>query len=464
MSGFVREMRDSGNGLLVRVSVIAAIGGLLFGYDTGVISGALLYIKKDLHAGTFEQQAIVAVLLLGAMLGALASGYLADKISRKWTKVISGCIYVIGALGCALSINAEMLIGFRFLLGISVGTASFVAPLYISEVAPPKVRGGLVSFNQLAIVSGILLAYIVNFAFKDFSNEWRWMLGVAAIPGAALAVGMLTVPHTPRWLMLSGQQDRARKVLERLREGDENADIDTEVKEIEEANEKERGATVKSLLRPALRPIFAVGIVLAIAQQFVGVNTVIYYAPTILSDTGMNNGAALAATILVGVTNLVFTIVAVLLLDRVGRRALLITGTVGLLLGLLILGVYFTSSTLQNDYGWLALVGLVVFIAAFAIGLGPVFWLMISEIFPVGVRSKAMSVCTIANWGANFLVAQTFLTLSGAISRQGVFFLYAGLAVLSIIFFSLRVPETKGRSLEDIQADLVDEKDQATTS
>jgi sugar porter (SP) family MFS transporter len=464
MSGFVREMRDSGNGLLVRVSVIAAIGGLLFGYDTGVISGALLYIKKDLHAGTFEQQAIVAVLLLGAMLGALASGYLADKISRKWTKVISGCIYVIGALGCALSINAEMLIGFRFLLGISVGTASFVAPLYISEVAPPKVRGGLVSFNQLAIVSGILLAYIVNFAFKDFSNEWRWMLGVAAIPGVALAVGMLTVPHTPRWLMLSGQQDRARKVLERLREGDENADIDTEVKEIEEANEKERGATVKSLLRPALRPIFAVGIVLAIAQQFVGVNTVIYYAPTILSDTGMNNGAALAATILVGVTNLVFTIVAVLLLDRVGRRALLITGTVGLLLGLLILGVYFTSSTLQNDYGWLALVGLVVFIAAFAIGLGPVFWLMISEIFPVGVRSKAMSVCTIANWGANFLVAQTFLTLSGAISRQGVFFLYAGLAVLSIIFFSLRVPETKGRSLEDIQADVVDEKDQATTS
>jgi sugar porter (SP) family MFS transporter len=388
MSGFVRQMRESGNGLLVRVSVIAAIGGLLFGYDTGVISGALLYIKKALHAGTFEQQAIVAVLLLGAMFGALASGYLADKISRKWTKVISGCIYVIGALGCALSVNAELLIGFRCLLGLSVGTASFVGPLYISEVAPPKVRGGLVSFNQLAIVSGILLAYIVNFAFKDFSNEWRWMLGVAAIPGAALAVGMLTVPHTPRWLMLNGQQDRARKVLERLREGDEGADIDTEVKDIEEANEKERGATVKSLLRPALRPIFAVGIVLAIAQQFVGVNTVIYYAPTILPDTGMNNGAALAATILVGVTNLVFTIVAVLLLDRVGHRALLITGTVGLLLGLLILGVYFTSSTLQNDYGWLALVGLVLFIASFAIGLGPVFWLMISEISPSACAAR----------------------------------------------------------------------------
>ncbi len=455
MSGFVREMRASGNGLLVRISVIAAIGGLLFGYDTGVISGALLYIKKDLHAGTFEQQAIVAVLLLGAMVGALVSGYLADRISRKWTKVISGSLYVVGAIGCALSVNAGMLIGFRFLLGISVGTASFVSPLYISEVAPPKVRGGLVSFNQLAIVSGILLAYVVNFTFKDLTDQWRWMLGVAALPGAALAVGMLTVPRTPRWLMMHGQDDRARDVLARLRDGDEDADIDGEMRDIDEANRKERGATVKSLLRPELRPVFAVGIALAVAQQFVGVNTVIYYAPTILSDTGMGNSAALASTMVVGVTNLVFTIVAVLLLDRVGRRALLVTGTFGLLAALTLLGVYFSSSTLQHDYGWIALAGLVLFMAAFAIGLGPVFWLMISEIFPVGARGKAMAVCTIANWGANFLVAQTFLSLSHAITRQGVFFLYAGLAVLSVIFFLAKVPETRGRSLEEIQEDLV---------
>jgi sugar porter (SP) family MFS transporter len=455
MSGFVREVRATGNGLLVRVSMIAAIGGLLFGYDTGVISGALLYIKKDLHAGTFEQQAIVAVLLLGAMVGALISGYLADRVSRKWTKVISGAVYVVGAIGCALSVNAGMLIGFRFLLGLSVGTASFVSPLYISEVSPPRVRGGLVSFNQLAIVSGILLAYIVNFAFKDFTEEWRWMLGVAAIPGAALAVGMLTVPRTPRWLMMHGKEDEARSVLARLREGDQDADIDGEVRDIEEANEQERGATVRSLLRPELRPLFAVGVVLAVAQQFVGVNTVIYYAPTILSDTGMGNSAALAATMIVGVTNLLFTVVAVLLLDKVGRRALLVTGTVGLLVALLVLGAYFSSSTLQQSYSWVALAGLVLFIAAFAIGLGPVFWLMISEIFPVGARGKAMAVCTIANWGANFLVAQTFLTLSKTITRQGVFFLYAALAVLSVLFFVAKVPETKGRSLEDIQEELV---------
>ena len=206
MTGFVGEIRRTGNGLLVRISMIAAIGGLLFGYDTGVISGALLYIKDDLHAGQFEQQAIVAVLLLGAVVGAVCSGYLADRISRKWTKVISGSIYFVAALGCAFSVNAEMLIGFRFLLGISVGTASFVSPLYISEVAPPRVRGGLVSFNQMAVVTGILTAYIVNYLFQGFTEQWRWMLGVAALPGAALAVGMLTVPaHAP---VADGQRER----------------------------------------------------------------------------------------------------------------------------------------------------------------------------------------------------------------------------------------------------------------
>ena len=454
MAGFVKEVRETGNGLLIRVSVIAAIGGLLFGYDTGVISGALLYIKKDLHANEFEQQAIVAVLLLGAMVGAAAAGYLSDRISRKWTKVISGSIYFVAAIGCALSINAEMLIGFRFLLGLSVGTASFVSPLYISEVSPPRVRGGLTSFNQMAVVSGILVAYIVNYAFRDLTDEWRWMLGVAAIPGAALAVGMLTVPHTPRWLAQHGMKDRAQRVLERLREGDEDADVDQEMDDIEESNRSEAETSLRTVFSPRLRAVLLVGVVLAVAQQFVGVNTVIYYAPTILSDTGLGNSAALAGTLVVGVTNVAFTIAAVLLLDRLGRRPLLITGTCVLLAALVVLGVYFSSSTLQDDYGWIALAGLVLFMAGFAIGLGPVFWLMISEIFPTGVRSKAMSVATIANWGANFLVAQTFLTLSGAISRQGVFFLYAGLAVLALVFFVLKVPETRGRTLEEVQGEL----------
>ena len=451
MSGFVSEMRRTGNGLLLRISIIAAIGGLLFGYDTGVISGALLYIKSDLHAGQFAQQAIVSSLLLGAMVGALLSGYLADAISRKWTKVLSGSVYVIGALGCAFAISAPMLIGFRFLLGISVGTASFVAPLYISEVSPPKVRGGLVSFNQLAITSGILIAYIVNFLLKDVTNNWRWMLGLAALPGAALAIGMLSVPHTPRWLVQRQRQDEARDVLDRLRDSDPDADIDDELDTITEASKEEGASRVRDLLAPKIRRLMTIGLGLALFQQFVCINTVIYYAPTILADTGLTNSSSITQTVFVGITNVVFTIVAVLLLDRVGRRKLLLTGTVGTVLSLLLLGVYFSSATLQHQAGYLALVALLIYIASFAVGLGPVFWLMISEIFPVGIRSKAMSVSTLANWAANFLVAATFLTLGSLITRQGTFFLYAGIAVVAFAFFLAKVPETKDRSLEQVQ-------------
>lgn len=454
MAGFLTEMRRSGNGLLVRVSVIAAIGGLLFGYDTGVISGALLYIKGDLHAGAFAQQAIVSALLLGAMLGAALSGYLADAISRKWTKVLSGSVYVAGALGCAFSVNAPMLIGFRFLLGVSVGTASFVAPLYISEVSPPNVRGGLVSFNQLAVTSGILLAYIVDFLLKGVPGNWRWMLGVAVIPGAALAIGMLTVPHTPRWLAGQGRDEEARAVLTRLREDDPDADVDGELDDIHQASEQEGTTRVRDLLSAHIRPLLVVGLGLALFQQFVGINTVIYYAPTILSDTGLTKSTSITQTVFVGITNVVFTVIAVLLLDRVGRRKLLLTGTVGLVASLLLLGIYFTSPTLQQQAAYLALVALLLFIASFAIGLGPVFWLMISEIYPIGIRGKAMSVSTVANWGGNFLVAATFLSLGGAITRQGIFYLYGGIAVLAFAFFLRKVPETKDRSLEQIQQDL----------
>ena len=455
MAGFVGDMRRSGNGLLLRASVIAAVGGLLFGYDTGVISGALLFIKSDLNASPVAQEWIVSSLLLGAMLGALISGYLADKISRKWTKVISGSIYVVGALGCALSISVPMLIGFRFLLGVSVGTASFVAPLYISEVSPPRVRGGLVSFNQLAVTAGILLAYIVNFLFQGFTNNWRWMLGFGVIPGAVLALGMLTVPHTPRWLVQKGRTEEAHEVLKRLREGVNGAEVDQEIQDIEEAGDAESATKVRDLLRPGIRPLLWIGLGLAVFQQFVGINTVIYYAPTILSDTGLTKSTSITQTLFVGLTNLIFTVIAVLLIDRLGRRKLLLTGTVGLTMSLVLLAAYFSSDALQQHASYLALVGLLLYIASFAIGLGPVFWLMISEIYPTGVRSKAMSVATLVNWGANFLVAATFLSLGQVITRQGTFYLYAGLGVLAFLFFLKKVPETKDRSLENIQSDLI---------
>ena len=456
--GFVHEMRTNGNGLLWRASAVAAIGGLLFGYDTGVVSGAILYIQKDLHANSTEQEWIIAVLLLGAMLGAIISGWTADRFSRKWTKVVSGSIYVIGAIGCALSFSVPMLIGFRFLLGLAVGAASFVSPLYISEVAPPRARGGLVSFNQLAVTSGILISYLVDFAFQNVPGTWRWMLGLAVIPGLALAIGMLTVPHTPRWLVQRGRNDEARGVLERLRSNDDDADVDGELQEIEDVSKQEKNTRLRDLLSRTVRPLLLIGVALAAFQQLVGVNTVIYYAPTILKSTGLTSSSSVAQTVFVGVTNVVFTIVAVLLLDRVGRRPLLLTGTAGLTVALALLGLYFLVPAIQHGAPWLALVALLLFMASFAVGLGPVFWLMISEIFPIGIRSKAMSVSTVVNWLANFIVAGTFLTVTKAITQQGTFFLYTGIGIVAFLFFAWKVPETANRSLEDIQEELTGDR------
>ncbi|PRY20161.1 sugar porter family MFS transporter [Pseudosporangium ferrugineum] len=450
MLTFLRELRA--NGVVTRVAAIAAIGGFLFGYDTGVISGALLYIKRDFDASSFQQEAIVSVLLLGAAAGALLSGWLTDRIGRKWTKVISGSVYVIGALGCAFAVNAPMLIGARAVLGFAVGTASFVSPMYISEVAPPKARGGLTSFNQLAVTTGIAVAYLVNYFFKDVSGDWRWMLGIAVIPGAALAVGMLTVPRTPRWLMEQGQDDNARKALERLREGTDT-DIGEELDQIRDSSQEARQTSMRDLVRRPVRTLLMVGLGLALFQQIVGVNTVIYYAPTILQQTGLGAGNAITQTLTVGLTNVVFTVVAILLLDKVGRRPLLIIGTVVAGIALLGLAAYFGFSGLQDSAPWLALVSLLVFIAGYAVGLGPVFWLMISEIFPQRLRSRAMSLTTVTNWLANFAVSATFLTLAGAITRQGIFLVYAVMAAVAVAFFAWRVPETKGRSLEEIQRD-----------
>jgi sugar porter (SP) family MFS transporter len=447
---FLKEAFAGKNRFVLRLAIVAALGGFLFGYDTGVISGALLFIAKDLHASSFEQQAFVGSLLIGAVVGAVLSGVSADALSRRWTKVISGSIYVLGALASAASQNATELIAARFVLGLAVGTASFVSPMYISELAPKRIRGGVTSFNQLMIVSGIFAAYLVNWALKGVAGDWRWMLGLGAVPGLLLAVGMVFQPYSPRWLVQRGREDDARAVLRKVREDDE--EIETELAEIKDAARQESG--VRDLLAPRVRPMIALGLVLAIAQQLIGVNTVIYYAPTILKFTGLSNGSAITQALSVGIANLVFTVVAVLLLDRVGRRPLLMIGTAGCIVSLGGLGAFFASSSLQDSVPWLALVCLILYIASFAIGLGPVFWLMISEIFPLRVRSPAMSVSTIANWSANFVVASFFLTLTTAITRQGTFWLYAAFGVAALVFFALRLPETRDRSLEQIEQEL----------
>jgi len=447
---FLKEALSGHNRFVLRLALVAALGGFLFGYDTGVISGALPFVSKALGGGQFNEQAYVGSLLIGAVVGAILSGYSADAFSRRRTKIISGSIYVVGALASALSQTSTELIAARFVLGISVGAASFVSPMYISELAPKRIRGGVTSFNQLMIVSGIMAAYLVNWALKDATENWRWMLGLGALPGLALAIGMYFQPFSPRWLLERDREQEARDVLRRARASDQEAD--EELEEIKHAAREEGG--VRELWRPQVRPLVVVGLTLAVAQQFIGVNTVIYYAPTILKFTGLSTNTAITQALSVGITNVIFTIVAIVLLDKVGRRLLLIVGTGGCILSLTMLGVFFASSGLQHSAAWVALVCLIVYIASFAVGLGPVFWLMISEIFPLKVRSPAMSVSTVGNWSANFIVSSFFLTLVAAVGRQGTFWLYAGFGVLALIFFLARVPETKGRSLEQIAQDL----------
>jgi sugar porter (SP) family MFS transporter len=459
MASFATEAMTGRNRFVSGIALLAALGGLLFGFDTGVISGAQLFIGKDLHSSTSAQSWFVGALLLGAVTGALVAGFLADLISRKWTIFAAGVVYVVAALWSGLAQSTGSLIAARAVLGLAVGTASFVTPLYISEHVPPKLRGGTVSFNQLMITSGIFIAYLVDYFFKDVTNNWRWMLALGALPGIVLTLGMLLVPHTPRWLLQQGREDEARAVLKRTR--DDESGIDDEVNEVKEITEAESQVALRDLVAPSIRPMLVVGIGLAFFQQFVGVNTVIYYSPTILKFTGLTSDQSITQALSVGITNVVFTVAAILMLDKVGRRKLLLGGTVMLTVALVVLGVFFSSSNLEHNYAWIALVALIVYIASFALGLGPVFWLMIAEIFPLRERSHAMAVCTIVNWGANFLISYFFLDLVSRISTKGTFWLYAGFGVLAVIFFAFKVPETKGRSLEDIERELTGENNRS---
>ncbi len=306
------------------------------------------------------------------------------------------------------------------------------------------------SFNQLMVVLGIFSAYISSFALKGLGTDsWRWMLGVAVVPGAALAIGMLFMPQSPRWLMQRGREDEARAVLKRSRE---EGDVEEEIDEIRDAASREGG--VREALSSSARPMLTVGLSLAAFQQLIGVNTIIYYAPTILQYTGLNAGAAVLQALTIGLTNVVFTIIAILLLDRFGRRPLLMTGTAVCTVALVVLGLFFALSGLRDAAPWLALVALIVYIAGFAVGLGPVFWLMISEVFPLRIRGPAMAISTVANWSVNFIISFSFLSLVSLISRSGTFWVYAALGVVALVFFNRSVPETKDRSLEQIESEL----------
>ncbi len=432
----------------VRIAVItASLGGMLFGYDTGVISGALLFIREAFNLSSSMQELVVSAVLIGAVIGAIAGGILADRFGRRRLIVLAGIIFTLSAIGTALAPTVSMLIAGRIIVGIAIGIASFTSPMYMSEISPVRIRGSLVSINQLAVTIGIVVAYLVDYALSGIQG-WHYMFGIAAVPSTVLVIAMLRMPPSPRWLMSHGMADKARAVLERIRG---TKDVTGEMKEIQDSLAKQKGG-VEDLFHPLLRMALIVGIGLAIFQQITGINTVIYYAPTILEFAGFKTaGFSILATAGVGVVNVGFTVLAIRLMDRVGRRPLLLVGVAGQILGLAILGLAFQLHQLAAFIGYLAIISLAIYVGSFAIGLGPVFWLMISEIYPLRVRGAAMSIATFANWGLNLAVALTFLTLVGILGRPGTFWLYAVIGIAAWIFIYRLVPETKGRRLEEIE-------------
>jgi sugar porter (SP) family MFS transporter len=430
-------------------AAVAGLGGLLFGYDTGIIAGALLFITPDFGLSSFESGVVVSAVPLGAVAGAMISGRLSDRSGRKTVIIISAVIFAVGAFGSAAAPGTVALVIARLVIGLAIGLASAAAPVYISEVAPPEHRGRLVSFFQLAVTVGILLAYLVSLAFQSVEG-WRWMLGLGAVPAFVLGAGMLRMPPSPRWLVMAGREREAREVLRKIRVDDGEA-IETEVTEIRETIDEDPG-NWRDLLEPLARAALMVGVGLAILQQISGINTVIYYAPTIVQFTGVGSSAtAILATVGVGVINVAATVVALRLLDRVGRRPLLIGGAAVMGLALTALGAAFLGKPADSGNSVIAVVALMVYVAAFAVSLGPIFWLMNAELHPLNTRSKAAAVGTMANWTFNFIVSLTFLLLIDAAGRSGTFFIYAGICGLTVLFCWRFVPETKGRPLEEIE-------------
>lgn len=433
--------------LLFTISLVAAIGGFLFGYDTGVISSAILFIHTEYSLSQFDESLIIAIVALGAMGGALLGGRLADTYGRKKIVLLSSICFIISALILALAPNVSMIVIGRLLVGISIGVASATAPIYIAELAPRSIRGMLVTMNQLAITIGILASYIFGLALSE-TQDWRFMFGFAAIPAALQLIIMAFFPESPRFLALNGKGEEAKQILKRFRASEQDAEL--EYDHIMRSHSVQQVAW-KELFKTSAKFALIAGVGLTVIQQVTGINTIIYFAPTIFKLAGYaENRTAILATAIVGSVNVLMTFVAIYLLDRIGRKPLLITGLGGMVAALFLLGMGFFFPTSEAT-GYLTLCAMVAYIAFFAYSLGPIAWLINSEIYPLRVRGRANGIATCANWITNFLVTFTFLPLISLIGKSGTFWLYGIVGIFGLWFIIKLVPETKNKSLEKIE-------------
>ena len=435
------------------IASIAATGGLLFGFDTGVISGALLFLKQDFKLSSGAQEWVVSAVLLGCIAGSAVSGSLVDQLGRRRSIIYTACIFAIGSIWTAFAGNVAALIAGRIVVGLAIGVSSYAVPLYISEISPPQYRGALVSLNQLLLTIGIVVSYIVDDLFANTSESWRAMFFAGVIPAAILGVGMFFLPETPGWLAGKGHDDEAKTILQRLMPG---LDTDTELNHLKQATSLNKKESQKQLLSAWLRPALFVGVGIMFIQQATGINTVIYYAPTIFEMAGFTSATtAITATVSVGLVNVLMTLVSIQLVDRIGRKPLLSGGLIGMTISLsgLALGFEFEAE-MGAALKWMTITMLFIYIGSFAISVGPIAWLLIAEIYPLQVRGLAMSFATLSNWVFNFIVSITFLTLVESLGKAGTFWLYASIGMVGWLFCRLYIPETKGVALDTIEDNL----------
>ncbi|WP_220034501.1 sugar porter family MFS transporter [Curtobacterium sp. MCBD17_030] len=444
----VPPARDRMTGYVYIAIAVSTLGGLLFGYDIGVSGGAGGFVAGDFHLGSFLEGAVVSGSTLGGAIGALAGGPLADRFGRRWTLLLSGVLFSLGALVSAVAPDLSVLMAGRIVVGVGVGAASVLVPVYIAELAPARLRGALVAGFQLLTTLGILVGYGINAALAS-TEAWRWSLGLASVPGVLLAFGVLLIPESPRWLIVQGRREAALQVLRRIRGRD---DVSHEVAEIEAVDNEDESAQRgrwRDLFRGWVRPMVVIGILVAFFANGCGINLIVYFAPQILQSIGMGASASLLATVGLGVVNVVFTGVGMALVDRVGRRPMLLIGSIGMTGSLGALAVLLALPA-SGSTAALSLVCLAVYIVVYAVSPGLVAYVVISEIFPLHVRAKATAAATFVIFVTNLLIGLFSLPLLDSIGAPATMSIFA---VICLVFvgFCFRMPETKGRTLEELE-------------
>ncbi|RFM34693.1 sugar porter family MFS transporter [Chitinophaga silvisoli] len=434
------------NGFVILISATAALGGLLFGFDTAIISGAISYIQSYFNMDAVALGWAVGSGLIGCALGSVTAGYLSDRYGRRLCLIICALLFAISGLGAAVSHSLFSFILFRIIGGIGVGSAAMVSPMYIAEIAPSSERGRLVALYQLAIVTGILLAYFTNYGLNETGvNNWRWMFGSQLVPSLLFLIMLFFVPESPRWLVGKDRINESMVVLKRIVP---SFQLHQELEDIKKSFSSHEQISIGHLFEKKYSRVIIAGILLAVFQQVTGINAILYYAPVIFNQTGIGNNDSLVYTIIIGIVNVVSTFIAIGLVDKVGRKQFLLIGSILMGLSLVIVAVCFYLKYFQY---YIILIAVLVYVASFGCTLGAVTWVYLSEIFPNRIRALALSLSTFALWIADFIISYSFPIMTTHMTTSVTLGIYAFFCAIAFVYMVTNIPETKGKSLEEIE-------------